>query len=130
MKLIVLVLICAVVMGVFYYLPKAFNESFKRKYGYDVRSWPLAALSAVLVVAGLLMMDADIGNLLYVLYAVFGLIFAGVLFYCGYNAGAAGGSVLEVLLAVLLQIFATAGVVVFILLIVGTIMNSGKKRKR
>ena len=120
------ILIIAAISIVCYYLPKEFSNSFRRKHGSSPISWPFAIVSAVLLLLSFILGDNN-ELVFWLLFCVFALFFLFVLFYCASVAARAGASVGEIILTIILQIFATAGIAIVVLLVLGSI---GKKRKR
>ena len=129
MVTLVVALIIAAVIGICYYVPKEFNNFFRGKYGSEVISWPMAIISIAIFVFGALI-DLNMEGLFWAFSVIAALFFIFSLCFCGYNAKNAGASVLEIAATVIMQILATASVVVFIILALRALNSLDKRRKR
>ena len=126
---IIKVLIIAAIIGICYYIPKGFNDFFEEKYGTNAISWPLAAASIIILVLSVFL-GCNGGWVFWILFSIFVLFLVFSLFCCVKNANKAGASAAEIVFAVIMQILATAGIAIFVILIFGAFSNLDKKRKK
>ena len=131
MSYIIKLLIVGAIVLVGYYFPKSYNEYFRNKYHEAVVCTPLAVSTAIAAVLWLLFMDQEGFWYWAFLIAAISLCAVSVIYAISIGCRAEAG-VFEIIVAVLAQIFATAGVTVLILVIIGFIMElfGGKKKRR
>lgn len=123
------ILIIAAIIGVCFYIPKGFNEFFEGKYNTQAISWPLAAISALLLILSVIL-GCNGGWVFWILFSIFILSLVFSSFCCAKNAKTAGASTIEAIFAIIMQLLATAGIIVFVVLLFAALRNLDKKRKK
>ena len=74
--------------------------------------------------------DGNMGWLFWILSSIAALILIFSLICCGKNAKIVGASSAELVFAIIMQILATAGIVIFVILIFAALRDLDKKRKK
>ena len=128
---IVTLLIVVVVALIGYFFPKAYNDYFDGEYRKKIVSIPLASTTAVFLALWLILMDFG-GFWYWALLICSILLFVVSVLRVIYNGLSVGASIFEIIVAVLAQIFAIAGIAILIIGVFALIMEATgqKKRKR
>ena len=127
---VITLLIIFMVALVGYFFPKKYNEYFYMEYHKNIVSVPLAITTAIVSSLWLLFMDSDgfwywALLIISILFCIISIIYV---LYVGWQVGAGA---FEIVLAVLAQIFAIAGVIILILGVLSFVMELfGTKKKR
>ncbi|MBR5246353.1 MAG: hypothetical protein IKV25_03150 [Clostridia bacterium] len=131
MRIMLAIIIIGLITLFGYFLPKKYNEFFYNKYHEKIISTPLATATAIFSFLWLLLMDSEEIWYWILLIAAVSLCIISVL-YVIYTGLQVRSSVFEIIFAILAQILATAGVLIFILFIVGFVMEifGGKKKRK
>ena len=128
--LLTLLIIGAVAL-IGYFFPKKYNESFYSQYHESIVSMPLAIVTAIFLALFLLLMDLGGFWFWSLLIASIVLSLIGILYviYIGWKVNA---SPIAVIVAIVAQIFATAGVLILIIGVIAAIMQifGGTKKKK
>lgn len=123
------ILLFALIIGVASFLPKWYNEYFSDKYGEDAISWEFSVISVIALVIGILF-DMDMGWWFWVVISIFVLLTLVVATLAGLHAKAEGASIVECVLASVMQILATAGIIIILFFILAALYSLDKKRKK
>ena len=128
---IVILLIVVTIALIGYFFPKRYNDYFYSEYHENAVCMPLAIATAVFSSLWLVFMDLDGFWYWFLLIASIVLCVVSILrtVYVGISVSAGA---FEIVIAIIAQIFATAGVIILILGTLLLIMElfGGKKRKR
>lgn len=124
-------LIVVILALIGYILPKKYDEYFYHKYHEKVVSMPLAIATAVSVTLWLLLLDFD-GFWFWASLIVAILLCIASMLCVAYTAWQVRAGTLEIILVVLSQLFATAGVLILIIGVIAMIMKmlGGNKKRR
>ena len=126
---IITLLIIATVALIGYVLPKKYNEYFYGEYRENAVSMPMATVTAISFSLWLLFMDFEGFWYWFLLIASIIVCIISILYtiYIGISVRA---SSFEIVIAVIAQILATAGVIILILGIILLIMEAFNKKKK
>lgn len=126
---IVTLLIVVIVALIGYFFPKAYNEYFYGEYRQKVVSIPLASATAVFLALWLILMDFG-GFWYWALLICSILLFVVSVLHAVYTGVVAGASVFEIIVAVLAQVFAIAGIAILIIGVFALVMEAVGQSKR
>ena len=129
MKYLILGLIFLAIYGLGYYFPKTYSECFKKEYGEECISWPLSIITALAIVAWLIFFETNAFWFWFLLIVAIICVVLSILYAIG-TSKQVGATVLQTVLAVLAQLLSITGIVILVIIIIGAIMNSGKRRKK
>lgn len=131
MDTIITLIVIAVVGLLGYFVPQKFNEYFMDEYHQKIISTPLAVTTAILVALWLILMDTSAFWYWALLIAAIVLCVISIIYviYIGLMTRA---SIFEILIAIIVQMLAIAGVVIIVLGVVVLLMDlfTGKKKRK
>ena len=129
MKYLLLGLIVLAIYGLGYYFPKTYSECYEEEYGEGCVCWPLSIITAIVIVAGLIFGEMHAFWFWFLLVAALICIALSVL-YCIGTSKQVGASMLHTVLSVVAQLLSTTGIVIFVIIVIGAIMNTPKRSKK
>ena len=129
MGTIIKIALIMLVIGIGFYFPKSYNEYYERTYGDSGLCYPLSIITAILCIVWLLGGEVNAFWFWFLLILFAASVVLSIL-YCVGTARQVNATVFDTVISVIAQLLSTAGIVIFVLLIVAALNKESQRRKK